>query len=530
VAWDEHDRVDVPAVPSRNHIQELDGSLTFRDGVANEVDRILSLEGAEPALDVNAMDEVPCSTWFCARNHLDPMTAEEVEAGPPADPPRLPLTVVKGKNEGAAIGFQVRDADGRKFLLKMDPAGHLGMATGADVIGNRAFHAAGYNVPGAFLVELGAADLLVDPRATYLLYGVKQRSLTPEVARRLLGDVARTPDGRFRAVAIPWIQGKVLAAFDMIGTRPGDPNDRIPHERRRSLRGSLVLFSWLGVLDAGSVNTLDSYVTEDGRRFVRHHFIDFGGALGSSTGTPQGLNHDGESSPEVGRTLASLFSFGLYQRPFQEHRAEYELMVRDYPAVGYFPAESFDPDAYRTNRKNPAFVRMTDRDAYWGAKLVTSFSDAQIAALVATGRMGEPDTSYLEHALRVRRDSIGRRYLRAMTAVEAPETTADGDYVCFRDIAITRGYARTAEASYDVEVSDGRGAVLARFAQPSQGTETCLPLPGGVPGTGYRIVQVRTKLGEGGARGRGASKAARIHLRWRADEGRFVAVGLERDE
>jgi hypothetical protein len=530
VAWDEHDRVDVPAVPSRNHIQELDGSLTFRDGVANEVDRILSLEGAEPALDVNAMDEVPCSTWFCARNHLDPMTAEEVEAGPPADPPRLPLTVVKGKNEGAAIGFQVRDADGRKFLLKMDPAGHLGMATGADVIGNRAFHAAGYNVPGAFLVELGAADLLVDPRATYLLYGVKQRSLTPEVARRLLANVGRTPDGRFRAVAIPWIKGKVLAAFDMIGTRPGDPNDRIPHERRRSLRGSLVLFGWLGVLDAGSVNTLDSYVSEDGRRFVRHHFIDFGGALGSSTGTPQGLNHDGESSPEVGRTLASLFSFGLYQRPFQGHRAEYDLLVRDYPAVGYFPAESFDPDAYRTNRKNPAFVRMTDRDAYWGAKLVTSFSDAQIAALVGTGRMGEPDTSYLEHALRVRRDIIGRRYLRAMTAVEAPETTTDGDYVCFRDIAITHGYARAAEARYDVEVSDGRGTVLARFTQPSQGTETCLPLPARAPSTGYRIVQVRTRLGDGGTAGRETIKAARIHLRWRADEGRFVAVGLERDE
>jgi len=26
------------------------------------------------------------------------------------------------------------------------------------------------------------------------------------------------------------------------------------------------------------------------------------------------------------------------------------------------------------------------------------------------------------------------------------------------------------------------------------------------------------------------SKAARIHLRWRAAEGRFVVVGLERDE
>src|SRR4051794_38126195 len=64
VAWDEHDDLDVPGQPEANHLQEYDTTLILRDGVANEVDRYLAVEGARPARDVNALDEVPCSTWF----------------------------------------------------------------------------------------------------------------------------------------------------------------------------------------------------------------------------------------------------------------------------------------------------------------------------------------------------------------------------------------------------------------------------------------------------------------------------------
>ena len=70
VAWEEHDDGDVPRAPEPNHLQMLQIALGFRDSVANEADRILAVEGNVPAQDVNAMDEVPCSTWFCARNHL----------------------------------------------------------------------------------------------------------------------------------------------------------------------------------------------------------------------------------------------------------------------------------------------------------------------------------------------------------------------------------------------------------------------------------------------------------------------------
>lgn len=527
IAWQEHDDGPVPALPEPNDIQDLETTLTIRDGMANEVDRILALEGPLPAQDVNALDEVACSTWFCPRNHRAPLSVDETIAGPPAAvAPRPPFRITKGKDQGASLGFQVADAAGKKFMLKLDVAGHLGMATSGEIIGTRIFHAAGYNVPGSFLIDVTPGELRVDKKATFKLFGVETRPLTEAMVAGQLALAAHYPDGRIRAVAVPWLAGRVLGAFDMTGTRPGDPNDRIPHQHRRSLRASRLLYTWLSILDPSAINTLDSYVEEGGRRFVRHYLFDFGCAFGSATSHTQGLHEDGEYLVEVGRTLGAFASLGLYRRPFQTKRSEWLQLVGAYPAVAYLPADDFDPDSYRSNRKNPAFVRMTDRDAYWGAKIVTSFSDAQVAALVAMARLPEADAAYLQHALLVRRDILGRRYLLPVAAVENPRLDEGGANICFDDLAIARGYLRADQAVYDVTVGDGHDQVLTRLrrAPPVTGSVACLPIGGAGRGTGYRVIEVRTEIA-----GR-PGKAARIHLRWRDDERRFVFVGLERDE
>jgi hypothetical protein len=531
VAWTEHDDANLSTTPAPSDLQELGLTLILRDGLAGEVDRTLSLEGATSALDVNALDEVPCSTWFCARNHLHPMTPEEVVAGPPATPPVLPFTIVKGKDEGAATGFQVVDAKGHKFMLKVDPAGHLGLATGAEIIGYRLFHAAGYWVPGAFHADLRDEDLKLDPKATFKLWKVEKRPLTWERVRAQLEGVARLPDGRLRAVAVPWIPGQILGGFDLKGRRADDPNDRIPHERRRSLRANWVLFAWLAVLDPSSINTMDSIVSAEGRRFVRHFHFDFGCALGSATTRQQSTAQQGEFPVEVGRSLRAFFSLGLYHRPFEDQRDEWRTLTTEHPSIGYFPAETFDPDHFRTNRKLPTHVRMTDRDAYWGAKVVTAFTDAQIEAVVAAADLPAADAAYATHALEVRRDIIGRRYLRAVAAVEEPASSPGGGEVCFQDLAIARGYARAAEARYRVEVGDGRGGRLYTGDQRPEGAHTCVPIAAKDVGTGYRVVSIATVLdGGAGVPGSATTKASRIHLRWRDADKRFVVVGLERDE
>jgi hypothetical protein len=530
VAWNENDDGDIPGPPKANHIQEYDTTLLLRDAMANEVDRVLAVEGRRPARDVNALDEVPCSTWFCARNHLHPMTPDEVAAGPPAPAPVLPLTIVKGKDEGAAVGFQVKDAAGRKFLLKLDPARNAGLATTGEMVGSRLFHAAGYDVPQSFLLALAPAELVLDPHATYHLYGVQTRPLRRERVDELLARTARAPDGRYRAVAVQWIEGTFLGSYDLIGTRKDDPNDRLPHEDRRSLRANRVLYAWLSVFDASAINTLDTLVTEDGRRFVRHHLIDFGCAFGSATGHPQAPREDAERTIEIGRTLRAIVSLGLYHRPFQDQRQDWAMLTSRFPSLGYYPAEGFDPDEFRSNRKLPTHIRMTDRDAYWGAKVVTSFTDAQLEAAVRTAGLPPDAAAYLTHALEVRRDVIGRRYLRPVTAVEGPALSADGAHVCFQDLALARGASEPAETRYLVEVRDGHGQRLTSSSAAPLNGGACVAIGGAGRGTGYRVVRVATSLGGPGVAAPQVAKPARIHLRWRDAERRFAVVGLERDE
>ena len=530
VAWSEHDQENVPARPEPNHLQDEPLTLTIRDSAANEADRLLSAEGARPAADVNAMDEVPCSTWFCARNHRRPLPVDEIARGP-GRPAVLPLTVTKGKDEGAATGFVVVDAAKNKFMLKLDPPGHLGLVTAAETVGYRLFHAAGYNVPGAHLVDFRRDQLRVSPKATFELFKVQKRPLTEAQVTAKLQGVPHLADGRVRGVAIPWIQGDVLGSFDFIGRRASDPNDRIPHEDRRSLRASWVLFAWLSVLDAGPINTIDAYVEQSGRHFVRHYLFDFSCSFGSATDYAQGPQHDGEYLVEVGRTLGSLLSLGFYQRPFQAEssRAEWVRLNGTYPSIGYYPAESFDPDTYRGNRRVPAHMRMTARDAYWGAKIVTSFTDEQLHAVVAAAGLPDRDAAYLEHALEVRRDIIGRRYLRAIAAVENPALSPDGGLLCFDDLAVGRGYAGRDEPTYLVDRLDGDGRVVASFEQRATGPRACVGTGGPDPGMPYQVIRMRERLR--GPRGEAiVGKASRVHLRWRAAERKFVVVGLERDE
>jgi hypothetical protein len=399
-------------------------------------------------------------------------------------------------------------------------------------VGNRLFYAAGYNVPGAYVVDLSPEDFTIDPQATYVLFRVQHRKLDGARLRERLSLAARAPDGRLRAVAVPWIGGDILGSQDMLGTREGDPNDRIPHENRRSMRASWVLYAWLGVLDPGPINTIDTYVASGERHFVRHYLIDFSCAFGSATNYAQGPQQDGEYLIEVGRTLRALFSLGFYQRDFQakDEREEYRTLDAEYPAVGYFPAD-FDPDNYRTNRKVPPHMRMTADDAYWGAKVVTSFSNEQIQGAVGTSRLDTRTAAYVARALESRRDIIGRRYLRALAAVENPAVSTDARHLCFDDLAIARGFARPDEVRYLVDVQNGVGVTLSSYEQPPTGARTCIPFDDAPVADGYRVISVRERL-EGGAghADTAVGKASRVHLMWRPAEGRYAVVGLERDQ
>ena len=122
--------------------------------VANGVDQIVLRPLADvfvfrtygEAHNVNALDEVPDSTWFENRE----VTPAEVRRGP-CLPPGLtpPLVVLRGKSSGDTPGFMVEDAHERRFLIKLDPAlrHQPEIGTAADAVASRLYWASGFNAP-----------------------------------------------------------------------------------------------------------------------------------------------------------------------------------------------------------------------------------------------------------------------------------------------------------------------------------------------------------------------------------------------
>src|SRR5262249_26208948 len=125
------------------------------------------------------------------------------------------------------------------------------------------------------------------------------------------------------------------------------------------------------------------------------------------------------------------------------------------PSAGHFEYEKYDPHAFATLQPHAAFRERTQGDCYWGAKVVCSFSDAQIRAGVEGAHYDDPKaTEFLTKALIERRDKIGRYWFSRMTPVDYFHV--DGGALAFRDLAVDRGVA--AARHYNVEVKAGKGA------------------------------------------------------------------------
>jgi hypothetical protein len=314
--------------------------------------------------------------------------------------------VVRAKTEGVSLGFQIEDATRARFAVKFDPVGSLEMATGAEVVASRLYWAAGYNVPDNTIIVFRREDLTIDPKASLTDAAGRKRPITENDLNALLAQVAKYPDGTFRAVASRFLPGKPLGEWKYSGRRTDDPEDLIPHQLRRELRGMYGMHAWLNHTDCSARNTLDTWVTEGGRSFVRHHLIDFSGCLGSGSIAPQDVRNGHENLFDWGASAMNLATVGL-RKPKWEHAVDPEI-----PAVGFIESETFDPGQWKPFLPNPALDDRTERDTRWGVSIVAAFTDEHIRAAVAEGRYTDPRAAeYLVRVLIERRDKLVARWL-----------------------------------------------------------------------------------------------------------------------
>ncbi len=478
------------------------------------------------ALNLNSFDEVDNSSWFTNRNAIKRLNLEDIAGGPnEGSGPEVNgvWTIIRAKLEGVTPGFTIRDTKGEMYLIKFDPKGYSELATGAEVISTKLFYAAGYNTPENYLVYFHPDILRLEGDVKFIDEKGHKAFMTGEDLERILKKIEILPDGRIRALASKYVPGTPIGPFRYQGFREDDPNDLIPHQHRRELRGLKVMSAWLKHTDTKDGNSLDSYVTENGKSYVRHFLIDFGSTLGSAAHSP--------FSPEAG------FVNQFDPRDIMENTLSLGLNVEgwekdtdfQFTSIGRYKSDFFEPGKFKSNIPNPAFDLMTDLDGYWGAKLVTSFTDEQLETVARQGKYSDPEAeAYLLETLKQRRDIIGRHWFSKVNPLDYFELDKDPEgaqKLSFVDLAVDRNLEskNLARYRYDLRIN---GEIFRK--DKDLGNSTSIEIPGDLPTDENYQLEFALRVERNG-NGKW-SRWVKVYLQYDIISGEYTLIGLRRQE
>lgn len=443
----------------------------------------LSIDVRGEAVNVNAMDEVPNSSWWENRIGVREMSPEELARGScrgPGIDPAGPWVVKGAKPNGANPGFQIKAADGRSYLLKFDGIHQHSRATTADTLGSRLWYAAGFHAPCNEVLFFDRKILSIDPDARSEDAEGNKIPMTEADLDKIFAKALRLDDGRYRASASLFLAGRPLGPFTYQSKRSDDPNDVIDHQDRRELRGNRVISAWMNHFDAREQNTLDMWVKtgEDGSGFVRHHMIDFGDCLGSMwpfDGISRRLGPSGYFNVE--HVIVDLFTLGMIQRPWEL------LELGPTGAIyGYFESKQFSPEDWEAGYPNPSFRRMTERDAAWMARIIANIGEPELRAMLDVTKIDDRKLyDYLIETLMARREKILERWLSKLSPLRWPRVarTDDGHAeLCANDAGLRARIFNPTRRRYHAVVYRPDGTEVETIEIKRSGADdVCVKLP-----------------------------------------------------
>lgn len=430
-----------------------------------------------PSQDVNALDDVPRSTWFTPRLGYNDLSPQDLLAGPTEiGPPQTPITVTEAKSGGSNPGFIIADARGQKYLIKFDPPEFPAIETTTALIVNRLFWGFGYNVPEDFLFFFKTEDLQVDPE------GGLSRAEVDDVLSR----VAAPVDGVYRSTASLWLDG-YLGPFKEKGVRPDDPNDTIRHENRRALRAMRAFCAFVNQSGIRPDNTLDIYVGPSGEGYVRHYLIDFGEAFGGH-GASHGRLWDGyEYWFSYHELFRNLTTFGLKIHPWEN------IEYTPWPSVGAFESKIYEPQLWRETYPYEPIRRSQPADDYWAAKIIAALTHEHIETLVSAANY--PDSAaaeYMVETIMERRKKTIRYFFDQVSPIEC--VAFDAAIVYFKDVARYFLADAYSETRYEAHFFDANEREIAEpiYLQNVEESEFQIPLPSNIfdKANGYVRVDV----------------------------------------
>ncbi len=449
--------------------------------VFRPISRFFAVDPAGRAIDVNAYDEVPDSSWFTNRIGKKPMSANDVERGACDDKVLDPdkakdgsWVIDQGKGNGANPGFRVNIPGIGKFMLKSDPQPEPDRATGATAIAARIYYAAGYYAPCDSVVYFKPSLLKLKPGLKSIDNTGSPKDFDKPALDKILERAAHR-DGLVRMVASKWLPGKTIGPYRYEGTRDDDPNDVVDHQDRRELRGARLLAAWTNHFDTREQNTMDTFLSADSKNpklpgFVRHYIIDLGDCFGSVWNwepISQRLGFAYYLDPPY--VAEDFLTLGTQERPWDH--AE-----RTGGIFNYFSARDFDPELWRGGYPNPAFVRMTEADGAWMARIIARFDDDLVRTAVSVGKFTKEDTRYLSETLILRRDAILRRYLTRLSPIA--DVHLEGESICGTDLARKTHVVPDEQRSFEAKVYAGTALRPSFRLEPQAvpGGNVCVPL------------------------------------------------------
>ena len=463
---------------------------------------------------VNTMGNVMDGPWFVNRHGRHHFSKDGLRRGPgddrpPADGPWQVLTV---KKFGFRPGVLIADSTGQIFLLRFDPPGWLEMANGAEVVTSKFLYALGYFVPETYIVYFERDRLVLADGSERVTSAGDLQDLIDLDIDVFLDDVARDLERGFRAAAIriPGSWEGLLGPYQVFGVRTDDPNDIVPHEHRRDLRGLFVFSSWLNHNRMGAVYTLDTLMIRDDVPIIRHNLVDFYATLGSGGTEPKKSFRGNEKTYDFDQTFKNIAGMGIYSPRWQ--RANYPK----FRSVGHFDYETFEPEKWKANTTIAPFANRLPNDTYWAAKQVMEFTDDDIRAIVSTGRYSDPEAeAWIAKCLIERRDRIGATYFAKVLPLDNFEVR--GDELHFEDLAVKSGFTGPREHRFQWSHFDN-AAETHRLIGVSAANREIPPIALAAPEGTY--VAALISAGE-------PDKAVTVYLRKTSDD--LEVIGVERN-
>jgi hypothetical protein len=469
--------------------------------------------GVIPAGGVNSLGEVMDGDWYENRHWARRMTREELRRGPgdaAAPDIGIPWRVLVVKPFGVNPGVLIADAKRDLYLLRFDPLDYPGLATGAEMVTSRFLYAIGYHVTENYLVTFERSQLTAHEEGQAVSSAGKTRALLASDIDAFLRRVPSLAGRNYRAVAtrLPDARESLLGPFRLWGTRSDDPNDTVPHEHRRELRGLFVFAAWLNNSEASALGTQDVLRTVDGVRRIRHYLVDFTKSLGSglASGPKRAWEGNEPFFPDLGTLGRNIASFGVLTPAWM--KAKYPGL----PEVGAFEGNTFDPAAWTPSQPIPPFDNRLPDDTFWAARQVMAFTDDEIRAIVETGGYTPAAEDWITAALVERRNRIGRTFFARVLPLD--RFRVSGRALEFDDLGALHGLSAPRQYTIDwYRFDNEKDSFLERLG-------TGAVIPAGVeatPGGGYAAARIYA-----------GNEAMRVTVFLRRRANGFEIVGVER--